>query len=149
MNKKKSLPPTYFNISLILIFISHYFINILKFIYFPVTLIGIIPIITGCYLNLSADKNFKKYNTTVKPYEESSCLIKIGVFKFSRNPMYLGMFLILVGISILLGSIIPFIISVFYAFMINCIFISTEEKMLSEKFGDEWTEYKLNVRRWI
>jgi protein-S-isoprenylcysteine O-methyltransferase Ste14 len=106
-------------------------------------------LILGGILNLVADKDFKKFNTTVKPFEYSSALITDGVFKFSRNPMYLGMSLILLGESILFGTLIPFFIVIIFSILMHFNFIKTEEKMLLEKFGQEFIDYKNNVRCWI
>lgn len=65
------------------------------------------PLIFGVALNISADRMFKQHKTTVKPFEESTSLVTDGVFRFSRNPMYLGMVLILSGVVLLAGSTTP------------------------------------------
>lgn len=110
---------------------------------------GLIPLIIGIYLNLSADRYFKNNKTTVKPFEESSALITDGVFKFSRNPMYLGMVLILFGLALLLQSFSPFIVATIFIFVMERVFVNNEEKMLEEKFGEEWNRYKQATRKWI
>jgi protein-S-isoprenylcysteine O-methyltransferase Ste14 len=120
-----------------------------KIIFFPWNLMGLIPSFIGIYLNLSADRSFKKNKTTVKPFEESSALITDGVFKFSRNPMYLGMVLILFGLAILLQSLSPFIVATIFIFVMERIFVNNEEKMLEAKFGEEWNRYKQATRKWI
>ncbi len=147
--KKKSLPPTYFFAAIIISIILHFTLPVLRFMYFPENLTGIIFIVAGAIFNISADRAFKEVNTTVKPFEEPTCLMTEGVFRISRNPMYLGMLLILFGLSILLGSISPFIVVLIFGRLINRRFIQIEEKMLLEKFGDEWRHYKNKVRRWI
>lgn len=149
MNKKKPLPPTYFNSSIFLILLFHFVIPGIKIIDFPWNLFGIIPIIIGGILNLLADRAFKLNQTTVKPFEESKILITTGVFKFSRHPMYLGMVLILIGLSIILGSITPYIVVILFIILIYTLFITVEERMLSETFGDAWLEYKKNTRCWF
>ena len=98
---------------------------------------------------MAADKAFKEFDTTVKPFEASSHLITDGVFRISRNPMYLGMFLILIGLGLSLGSLLPIIFPFIFARIIKRRFILAEEKMLKEKFGKEWLFYKNEVRRWI
>ena len=103
----------------------------------------------GSLLNLIADSSFKKINTTVKPFEESTALLTDGVFRISRNPMYLGMAFILSGISILLGSLSPFFVILIFMFAMDFVFIRKEEAMLQKKFGTTWLEYKKTVRRWI
>jgi protein-S-isoprenylcysteine O-methyltransferase Ste14 len=149
MQKKKPLPPTYFNSSILLIVIVHYLFPIIRFIYFPWNLLGLLLLAAGGVLNLLADKDFKRYKTTVKPYEYSSALITNGVFRISRNPMYLGMALLLFGESILFGSLSSFFVSIIYLFLMDFIFIRPEERMLLEKFGEEYITYKNKVRRWI
>jgi protein-S-isoprenylcysteine O-methyltransferase Ste14 len=149
MAAKKPLPPSYFNVSVLLLAITHFFIPIAILTYYPWNLIGVIPIIFGIYLNLAADKQMKEIQTTVKPFEESSHLIEDGVFAFTRNPMYLGMVLILAGIAILLGSLTPLIICLIFAFLMFRIFIRGEEEMLETIFGQKWLNYKKKVRRWI
>jgi len=147
--KKKILPPAYFMSAILLIAIVHFTIPVLKIINFPWNLTGILLLILGGILNLIADKSFKNFNTTVKPFEYSSKLIQDGIFKLTRNPMYLGMCFILFGESILLGSILPFLITLCFVLIIHFVFIIKEEKMLLEKFNEEYILYKRKVRRWI
>jgi len=149
MTKRRPLPPTYFNSSIFLIILIHFIVPGKTIISFPWNLSGIIPVIIGAVLNLMADREFKINNTTVKPFEESSFLITTGVFKMSRNPMYLGMVLVLLGICIFLGSITPYIVVILFIVLINALFIKIEEKMLAETFGDSWLNYTKKARRWI
>jgi protein-S-isoprenylcysteine O-methyltransferase Ste14 len=149
MKNKKPLPPKYFTSSTIFIVIIHFILPVIKFVSFPWNLTGLIPIVIGSLLNLNADGSFKKMNTTVKPFEESTALLTDGVFRFSRNPMYLGMVLILSGISIVLGSLSPFFIILIFMFAMDFVFVRKEEAMLQNKFGTRWLEYKKTVRRWL
>ena len=146
---KKIYPPTYFNLSWLLMIVLHFFIPFLVLYTGFWKMIGIFPISIGVYLNLAADKLLKINDTTVKPGEQSEILVQSGVFKLSRNPMYLGMALILFGIAIILGSVTPFIVLIIFVYLININFISIEESMLEDKFGANWIEYKKNVRLWI
>lgn len=96
-----------------------------------------------------ADAAFKKAQTTVKPFEISTALITTGVFRISRHPMYFGMVLILFGISILMGSLAPLIITATFAILMELVFVRTEEKMLEKQFGLAWAAYKNKVRKWV
>ena len=149
MTNKKTLPPTYFIVTIFLQILIHFVFPFLWLLFFPVNLIGVIFIAAGAALNIFADRAFKEANTTVKPFEEPSHLLTHGTFKISRNPMYFGMFLILIGVATILGSIIPFILAFIFVRIINRRFILNEEKMLLDKFGNEWLFYKNEVRRWI
>jgi len=71
------------------------------------------------------------------------------VFRLSRNPMYLGMVLILVGAAMLLGALTPFLVAAGFAAIIETRFIPAEERMLAETFGDAWTAYRNRTRRWL
>ena len=146
---KKILPPTYFISSIILIVATHFIIPITTFIYFPWNLLGLLLLAAGGIFNLLADKNFKLFKTTVKPFEYSSALVTGGVFRLSRNPMYAGMAFFLFGESILFGSLSTFMIAVIFTLIMYFIFIRREEQMLLEEFGPEYISYKNKVRRWI
>ena len=149
MVSKKIYPPTYFNLSWFIMIMLHFFYPIFVLYTGLWKLIGVLPIIFGGYLNLAADKLMKVYSTTVKPGKESETLIENGVFKFSRNPMYLGMAMILIGIAIILGSLSPFIVVIIFVYLIKNFFIKVEESMLEKKFEKKWINYKNNTRRWI
>jgi protein-S-isoprenylcysteine O-methyltransferase Ste14 len=149
MNDKKILPPTYLLIAIIVMVILHFLLPLATIIPFPGNFLGLFPFIEGVLLNFLADRTFKKVDTTVKPYEESTTLITTGVFRFSRNPMYLGFVLILIGIAIFLGSLSPYAVVIIFPILTSKIFIRVEEKMLEKTFGKTWLDYKNQVRRWI
>ena len=85
----------------------------------------------------------------IKPFKRSSVLVTTGPYRYSRNPMYLGLVLILIGIAILQGSISPVLVIPVFIWLITNNIIKKEEKMLEETFGDAYLEYKKQVRRWI
>jgi len=149
MINKKMLPPSLFLIALILIIIVHLFAPFLRFNIFWLKILGCFLIIGGIGINLWADNIFKKHNTTVKPFEESRALIKEGVFHFTRNPMYLGMGTILFGISLILQSVVPFLISLAFGILMDKHFINWEEKALENKFGEQFRVYQKRVRKWL
>ncbi len=142
-------PPFYLYTAVLIMIILNLWIPLIDFISYPVTLLGIIPVVYGVILNLAADSSLKKEDTTVKPLQESRVLITTGIYKVTRNPMYLGFWFILLGTAILLGTLLPFSIVIIYPFFMDLVFIECEEKKLEKKFGGIWYEYKNNVRRWI
>jgi len=115
----------------------------------PWVFLGLIPLLGGVAINLLADRAFKQQGTTVKPFEESSCLITTGIFCVSRNPMYLGFALGLAGIAVLLGSLTPWLVLPAFVVVIDSRFIRAEEAMLEQQFGDSFRHYKHTTRRWI
>jgi protein-S-isoprenylcysteine O-methyltransferase Ste14 len=149
MNKPKVLPPTYFYLSILTMVTLHFLFPILKIVPSPWNAIGVIFLVAGIVLALMGDGIFHRVGTTIKPYEESTSLITESVFRLSRNPMYLGFTFLLAGTAFLLGSLTPFLVIPFFIVLIDKLFITTEEKMLTAKFGQEYLGYKGRVRRWI
>lgn len=149
MRHKQLLPPTYLYIAIALILGLHFLLPGAQVIHSPWRYLGIIPLILGSALNVLADQAFKRHHTTVKPFEESTCLVTEGVFRFSRHPMYLGVVLLLAGIVILLGSVTPWMVVAIFPFLMELRFIRAEEAMLEARFGEAWSEYKQKVRQWF
>ena len=112
---------------------------------------GSFMIISGLIIILSAIILFKKYQTTITPLNPSNAtkLITDGIYKFSRNPMYLGLLLVLVGISIILNLTGGFFFILLFILYINLFQIIPEENAMVDLFKNEFLEYKKNVRRWI
>ena len=147
--RKKLMPTTYLLIAVILCVTLHFILPIKTIIPATWNLVGLIPFILGIWVNLAADRELKLAETTVKPFAESYALVKVGVYRFSRNPMYLGFIAILLGVSTLLRTLSPFFIVIAYAIFINTAFIRFEEHKLARLFGDEWHQYRSKVRKWI
>ena len=149
MKDKPVLPPTYLLLAIVMMLALHFLFPMAIAFKMPWNIVGIVPLAIGVSLNLVADKEFKKHQTTVKPFEESTALITTGVYRLSRNPMYLGFVLILSGVALFLGSLTPFAVVAFFPGLMEVIFIRPEEAMLEQQFGETWLAYKQQVRRWI
>ena len=108
-----------------------------------------VAIATGIGMVLFCAYLFRQKDTTIKPFQESSYLVREGIFNYSRNPIYLGMITVLIGLWIVLGSLTPLLIIPVFTWLIQELFIKQEEKMLLDKFGEEYQAYKATVRRWI
>jgi protein-S-isoprenylcysteine O-methyltransferase Ste14 len=110
---------------------------------------GAVPLIVGAVLNVLADRAFKRAGTTVKPALPSTALVADGIFRWTRNPMYLGMLLLLVGIWWALGSATPALPIAVFAVMLDRYFVGPEEEKLGRTFGAGYAEYRARVRRWL
>jgi protein-S-isoprenylcysteine O-methyltransferase Ste14 len=146
---RKVLPPTYLLVAIVIMLALHLVFPVIKIIPTPWNILGIVPLACGLALNLAADKAFREAGTTVKPFEESAVLITSGVFRLSRNPMYLGYVLILIGIAIMVRSLMPYVVILVFAVLMERVFISVEEQMLVDTLGQAWSAYAEKVRRWI
>ena len=145
----KLQPPFYFFLCLIISIILHFIIPIYLLITVPYNYFGLILIIIGSLITVWADWLFKQAKTTVKPGQQSNLLVIKGPYKISRNPMYLGMLMILLGISFILGTLIAFLSPVIFYLIMQFIFIPLEEKMLQQKFNQQFLNYKKQTRRWL
>ncbi len=145
--KQPIQPPGYFIILLILTILIHFIP--LKIIPNSYNYLGIILILFGIIINLWTDSLFKKAKTNVRYHKIPSKLIISGPFKISRNPMYLGMLMILLGTAIIVRNPLSFIFPIIFAVIINHKFISIEEKNMEKAFGKEYLKYKNKVRKWI
>lgn len=148
MKNKQIMPPTYFWIYFVLSVLM-FFIPIGHFLSFPWNLIGLPLIVIGLLIAVWVESIFKREQTTVKPFEKSSVLVTSGPFRFSRNPMYLGMVVIFIGIAIVLGTFLSLIGAIAFLITMNLKFIKFEEVKMEETFGAQYEEYKRKVRRWI
>lgn len=95
--------------------------------------------------------SFRRAKTTVNPLapETSSSLVVTGIYRWTRNPMYLGMLLVLLGWGVFLSHALPFVVAAGFIPLMNRLQIGPEEKMLAAMFGLEFAAYKSKVRRWL
>ena len=130
--KKRVLPPTYLLISIVIIGVLSFFLPIKIIVPFPFNLIGLVPLLFGVIINFCADKAFKNNKTDVKPFQPSAVLITTGVFRMSRNPMYLGFVCIVVGVAMLTRCLSAFAAAIVFAVLMDRVFVCVEEQMLQE-----------------
>jgi len=102
------IPPSYFYLSMIIILATRFLLPRFNFIIYPYNLLGVFLFLLGFYIMMWVWKVFKRYNTP-ENFDRSNKLVTQGLFKFSRNPMYLGMLLMLFGISIFSSNSISFL----------------------------------------
>lgn len=104
----------------------------------------------GVGLAMSGVLTFRRAKTTVNPTTPAaaSALVRTGVFRFTRNPMYLGLLLCLVAWAIILSSVLALLIAPLFVVYMNRFQIAPEERALAALFGDSFAAYKRDVRRW-
>jgi len=142
-------PPIVTFICGIAIYLSKSFFN--QFFIYSNNRISLFLLILGLVVFISAVKSFRRHKTTVNPLEprQASSLVTSGIFKFSRNPMYLGMLIILLSISFKFNLIGGMFTSLFFYIFITKFQILPEEAAMNDLFGDEFINYSKKTRRWI
>ena len=149
MEKKPILPPTFFWMATIVSLLFHFFLPVRMLIPYPWSVAGFVLIVLGAALNIWADQIFKRRGTTVKPFEQPTTLVVDGPFAWSRHPMYLGMVAILIGISVICGSISSFVGPMLFWIVARIRFIPAEERSMAEAFEEEYSTYKKKVHSWM
>jgi protein-S-isoprenylcysteine O-methyltransferase Ste14 len=112
-------------------------------------LLGIIPLLAGVWLFSSARAAFRHHQTALMPWTPSANLVQDGPFGFSRNPIYLAFVTMYLGLALVFDSVYILIMLVVVIILFDRKQIPREERYLQEKFGDEFSQYKTKVRRWI
>ena len=111
--------------------------------------VGLFFLVLAISLIIPAIKKFNSQHEDPNPTSPSTLIIKSGIYKFSRNPMYLGLIFLQLSLGILLSMIHIMLMCIFTYIIFKYYVIKPEEKYLSSKFGDDYNHYKSKVRRWI
>lgn len=118
----------------------------------PARRIGALTLsLAGVGIALLGVISFRRARTTLNPLhpEAASTLVGSGVYRFTRNPMYLGLLLVLLGWAVFLANALAFVFPAVYVPLMNRLQILPEEKALAEKFGAGFADYQSKVRRWL
>jgi protein-S-isoprenylcysteine O-methyltransferase Ste14 len=110
---------------------------------------GVIAVAIGFGLMMWAWWLFRKSGTPIRPTEQATALVTSGPFRFSRNPMYLGIVVMMLGIAMWVGSLPMLIAPVGFFAVMSLVFIPYEERRLRETFDDAFLAFTRSVRRWL
>lgn len=139
----------YFLLLLVLSVLLNFLFPVPAFLSPPLTYSGFLIIGFGLVLAFWSRSLFLLNSTTLQLYEEPTSLVTSGPFRMSRNPIYLGMASILLGVAVLQGTLVALTFPVIFVMVIEFFIIPGEERKLENLFGEQYHEYKKNVRRWI
>jgi protein-S-isoprenylcysteine O-methyltransferase Ste14 len=142
-------PPLYYLAG----FLSAYAINI----YYPIPMFGhplsvilaLLFLLPSAVIGLCSLLEFRHAKTNLRPYKPSSFLVVIGPYRISRNPMYLSLTLLYIGLGLMLRIAWTFIFLPAVIFIMYVCVIRQEESYLESRFGEEYRSYKKRVRRWL
>ena len=106
-------------------------------------------IIGGLLLDGAAAGYFRRLGTAVEPWKPSTVLATDGLYRFSRNPIYLGFAITYVGLAVAMDSVLVLLLLIPCLFVVDRFVIRREERYLSAKFGADYDAYRARVRRWL
>ncbi|NND68094.1 MAG: isoprenylcysteine carboxylmethyltransferase family protein [Halioglobus sp.] len=147
--RRKIYPPVWLLLGIITVFCLNEFLPGYRFTSFAGQVIGGVIILVGLVLLVIANGLFTQAGTNVIPFREATALVTTGIYRLTRNPMYLGMLSVLLGCAITVGAVTALAVPVVFAAIIQSRFILHEEAMLREVFGSEYEDYCARVRRWL
>jgi len=147
--KRRILPPMWLAACLLAALALHFFLPIAIFATLSLRIAGVAVLLLGIFMSASAAGAFDRAGTPVVPFERSTVLLTNGWYRFTRNPMYLGMTLSLLGSGIALGSVGALLPLPVFIVLIEALFIRGEERFLEEIFGEDFRRYRASVRRWL
>jgi protein-S-isoprenylcysteine O-methyltransferase Ste14 len=147
--RRRLVPPVYFLLTLIAMALLDRLLPIVHLVPVPYSYVGWVPLAAGMWLTGSAYRGFVRAGTPIVPFERSTALVTSGSYRITRNPMYLGLVLILSGIAILFGTLSAWLPIPLFIWILYSNFISREERFLEELFGQQYLTYKSRVRRWL
>ena len=116
---------------------------------FPSTILAATMGLIGFLVMLWAWRQFKDQGVAICPTEKTDCLITDGVYRYTRNPMYLGVTMMLFAVAIQVGTIPFFVAAAAFLVVIQNVFCPFEEAKLDRAFGEEYRRYAGKVRRWL
>ena len=149
MKPRKINPPHYFLLVLVLMLLVDQFYPQQGVLPAYWNWIGIVPVLGGILGAALAARQFNRAGTSIIPLTKSSALVTDGMFRYSRNPMYLSMTTVLFGVPIILNNYWLLTIVALFVIIIRFRFIRYEELLMQETFGEEYLAYCSAVRRWL
>jgi protein-S-isoprenylcysteine O-methyltransferase Ste14 len=111
--------------------------------------IGFALVVGGFLFGFSAFLEFRKARTTIDPHGSVRSIVTSGVYRLTRNPIYVGFTLMLIGLPLNSGTYWGVVLAPIFIFLMNRLVIEHEEAYLEKKFGEVYTSFKSRVRRWL
>ena len=147
--KRKILPGVYLLMTLLVMWLANRYFPLNRYIDEPAAYSGIVLVFVGIVVDVVSAERFRQAETGLLPFNEATTLLTGGFYRYTRNPIYMGMFLMLLGVAILLGSVGALLPIPVFVLIIRNNFVLGEERFLEAAFGQHYLDYKSEVRRWI
>jgi protein-S-isoprenylcysteine O-methyltransferase Ste14 len=144
------LPPRLFLLSIVFMVVLDRFVPIVDFVPFPVNLAaGFLLLVAGVGGSWRGSAMFARVRTNIHPFRDPQTMVTDGLFRISRNPMYLGFLVALIGVWLMLGSLTPLLVVIMFFLVIDTRFIPYEESRMRQVFGQAYEQYTRRTRRWL
>lgn len=111
--------------------------------------VGLFLTFVGFLFGIGSFLEFRKARTTLDPHGSTRQLVTSGIYRYTRNPIYLGFLFMVIGLPLNSGLYWGIVMAPFYVLTMNRLVIEREEVYLEKKFNDVFTAYAARVRRWL
>ena len=145
----RDVPPVWLLLALACIWLLHWLAPGPVLIAAPWTWLGYALAALSLAFMVGAALLFRRLGTGVRPFSPATMLVAQGPFRFTRNPMYLGMVGLVTGIAFGVGSAMPLLVPPLFFALLDRRFVRNEERFLRERFGSAYDDYCRRVRRWL
>jgi len=147
--RHKIVPPLYLAAALLASAALSHWLPLARIVPAPFHWAGAVFVAGGLAIGAWGAGLFRSAGTPLKPFAQSTALVTSGIYRVTRNPMYLGMALVVLGEALLLGTLSAFLPLPLFVWQIQRKFVLPEETFLEGIFGGPYVEYKARVRRWL
>jgi len=147
--KPRIFPPFWLAIALLAMFALDRWLPLAQLTPWFTSGIAWLLLLPGLAITLVASNGFRRAKTGIVPFSKSTALVTTGIYRYTRNPMYLGMVVFLAGLALKLGSVGAWIPIPVFITIVQRQFIRNEEIFLTAIYGESFRAYQENVRRWL
>ncbi len=145
----RDTPPLWLLLALLAMGALHWWLPLATWLRRPWTLLGFVVIAMAVGLALSCWVRFRGARTGIRPFTPATTLVVRGPYRLTRNPMYVGLLGVCLGVAICLGTASPLLVPLLLFWLLDSRFVGREEVFLRKQFGAAFDAYSRNVRRWL
>ena len=145
----RDIPPMWLLATLGGIWVCDRWLPVARWLAPPWTWAGLLLVVAGVGLAAWGAGLFRRAGTGVRPFTEATVMVRNGPYRFTRNPMYLGMLLLTSGVAVTFGSVAPLLLPPLFAVVLHVRFVRREEEFLTRRFGADYLAWCKTVRRWL
>lgn len=145
----RDIPPLWLLVAMAAMAALHTFVPLATVVPEPWNQLGFVVIASAMVLLAASAWTFRRNGTGIRPFSDATTLVATGPYRFTRNPMYLGLGGVALGMALCLGTASPMVVPPLFWLLLDRRFVRREEAFLRERFGASYDAYCGTVRRWF
>lgn len=149
MKLDRIVPPQAYLLSIVLMLALHFWLPLAIFASPSLSMVGLVPLLVGLGVVVYLGRMYQAHRTNINTFAEPTALFTEGLFRYTRNPIYFGLVVSLLGIVLLLGSLSPLVVWILFVVVVDRYYIAYEELKLRRAFGEHYDAYRERTPRWL